>query len=100
LELDILNHASVVYRTTAHHRRTPNGYGGYFPASFFELPDRLAALPDEGSLAFLRRTGVRFVVVGRDAGPWQSLRDPANAAPLRLVGVYADDLLYEVPATA
>jgi hypothetical protein len=37
-------------------------------------------------------------VVPVDAGRWQPLRDPAVAAPMRLVGDFDGDLLYEVPA--
>ena len=98
--LAIFTQPDFVYRTTAHHRRTPNGYSGYFPPSYFETSRLVLGLPDSASLERLRSVGVRFVVVGpaaRATPPWDRLTDPARAAPLRLVGRYGDDLLYEVP---
>src|SRR5260221_14012334 len=32
--LSLLDQTDAVYRTTAHHRATPNGYSGYFPPSY------------------------------------------------------------------
>jgi len=95
--LDVLPQAAVIYGTTAHHRRTPNGYSGYFPDSFYALDERVGGLPDDASLGFLRRLSVRYVVVPEAAGSWQHLRRPAAAAPLVLVGAYDGALLYEVP---
>jgi len=97
--LSLLDQTDAVYRTTAHHRSTPNGYSGYFPPSYFEMTRLVRSLPDEQSLGYLRRTGVRFVVVRRlpDGSPWERLRDPATAGPLLLLGRYDDDLLYRVP---
>jgi hypothetical protein len=89
-----------LYGATAHHRRTPNGYAGYLPASYLENSRRLRTLPDARSLALLRHLGVRYVVVHPDvrSTPWAALRSPDAAAPLRLVGRYGGDLLYEVPS--
>ena len=95
--LDVLPQAAVIYGTTAHHRRTPNGYSGYFPDSFYALDERVGGLPDDASLGFLRRLSVRYVVVPEAAGSWQYLRRPAAAAPLVLVGEYDGALLYELP---
>ena len=56
-------------------------------------------LPHEQALAQLRAIGVRYVVV-RDwaAGTvWAPLLDRADASPLRYVGTYGGDVLYEVP---
>jgi hypothetical protein len=91
--------AENVYGTTAHHRATPNGYSGYFPPSWVKLSRQMRSLPDPAALDRLRELGVRYVVV-RDwarGGDWEALLDPARAAPLRLVGRYGGDLLYEVP---
>jgi hypothetical protein len=56
-------------------------------------------LPSRSTLDELRSIGVRFVVVrGWARGtPWEPLLDPERAAPLRLLGRYGDDVLYEVP---
>ena len=88
-----------VYGTTAHHRRTPNGYSGFFPPSWQRLSVAMRALPDEAALERLRELDVRFVVVhkGAHGGAWDALLDPERAKPLRLVGRYGGDLLYEVP---
>ncbi|HEY8216211.1 MAG TPA: hypothetical protein VIH82_03695 [Acidimicrobiia bacterium] len=88
-----------LYGATAHHRRTPNGYAGYLPASYLDNSRRLRSLPDDRSLALLRRLRVRYVVVhpNVDSTPWAALRSPGAAAPLHLVGRYGRDLLYEVP---
>ena len=94
--------AENVYGTTAHHRETPNGYSGFFPPSWVALSKQMESLPDATSLARLRALGIRFVVVRdwAEGGVWAPLLDPARAAPLRLVGRFGDDLLYEVPAPA
>ena len=94
----LLGQAQVVYRSTAHHRPLVNGYAGYYPPDFFSSGAPFVDLPSGRSLDHLRDLGVRFVVVPVDAGPWQPLRDPAAAAPMRLVGDFDGDLLYEVPA--
>ena len=59
----------------------------------------MEALPDAATLEHLRALGIRYVVV-RDwaAGSvWAPLLDPASAAPLRHLGTYDGDVLYEVP---
>jgi hypothetical protein len=91
--------AENVYGTTAHHRRTPNGYSGFFPPSWKRLSREMRSLPEDAALDRLRELGVRFVVVRGWAagGHWAPLLDPDRAAPLRLVGQFGDDLLYEVP---
>ena len=89
-----------LYGATAHHRRTPNGYAGYLPESYLENVARLAKPAGRGfARGRLRRLGVRYVVVHADVAstPWARLRVPDAAAPLRLVGRYGTDLLYEVP---
>jgi hypothetical protein len=96
-EFSLLSQAPVVYGTTAHHRRTPNGYSGYYPRSFFELGDRIIDLPSRRAIEHLRSIGVRYVVVPPFAGPWEDLRRPARARPLRLVATPGADLLYELP---
>ena len=92
--------AENVYGTTAHHRITPNGYSGFFPSSWKRLSRQMEDLPDAATLERLRALGIRYVVV-RDwaAGTvWAPLLTPADAAPLRHVGTYDGDVLYEVPA--
>jgi hypothetical protein len=92
--------AENVYGTTAHHRITPNGYSGYFPPSWKQLSREMEALPDAATLRRLRALGVRYVVVRDWASGtvWAPLLDPVNAAPLRHVGTFDGDVLYEVPS--
>ena len=40
-----------------------NGFSGFAPPSFFRHAEHLAGFPDTASIDYLRRTGVRFVVV-------------------------------------
>ena len=92
----ILSEADDVYRTTAHHRPTPNGYSGFFPPSYAAMAGAVRGLPAEPSLAYLRRIGVSYVVAvsGRPGDP---LGDPVTARPLTFVGRFGPDLLYAVP---
>lgn len=94
--------AENVYGTTAHHRITPNGYSGYFPPSWKRLSREMEQLPDDTALARLRALGVRYVVVRdwADGTVWGPLLDRTRAAPLRYLGTYGGDVLYEVPAGA
>jgi hypothetical protein len=92
--LGMLAQARVTYRTTAHHRRTPNGFGGFTPDSYGEIQEVVTRLPDAAAVAVLQRIGVRFVVVGRESS---TLRNPATASPLRFIGDFDGDLLYELP---
>jgi len=88
-----------VFGTTEHHRDTPNGYSGLLPKEFRTLSARMRKLPSPRTLDELRSLHVRFVVVrGWARGtPWEGLLDPSRASPLRLLGRYGDDVLYEVP---
>jgi hypothetical protein len=88
-----------VYGTTAHHRRTPNGYSGLAPEEWPAISSRMRALPSPAALEELRSIGVRFVVVRWSVAgtPWEPLLDPGRAAPLVLRGRHGDDLLYELP---
>jgi hypothetical protein len=91
--------AENVYNTTAHHRRTPNGYSGFFPPSWVTTSRIVEDLPDARSLRRLRELGIRYVVVRSwaEGGTWDTLLEPRRAAPLRFVGEFDGDLLYEVP---
>ena len=92
--------AENVYGTTAHHRITPNGYSGYFPSSWKRIPAKWRPCPTRRHSNTSAALGIRYVVV-RDwaAGTvWEPLLDPTNTAPLRHVGTYDGDVLYEVPA--
>ena len=95
---NLLGQAQVLYGSTAHHRPLLNGYASFYPPAFLSAGAALTGLPDRRSLDHLRDRGIRFVVVPALAGPWQPLRDPAVAVPMRLVGEFDGDLLYEVPA--
>ena len=88
-----------VFGTTAHHRRTPNGYSGLGPAEWPAFSARMRGLPSPTTLGELRRIDVTFVVVRSTVRgtPWERLINPARAAPLRLVGRYGGDILYRLP---
>jgi hypothetical protein len=92
--------AENVYGTTAHHRRTPNGYSGFTPREFPALSSRMRKLPSSSTLHELRSLDVRFVVVRSWARgtPWERLLEPSQATPLQFLGRYGEDLLYEVPS--
>jgi hypothetical protein len=91
--------AENVYGTTAHHRITPNGYSGYFPPSWKRLSREMESLPDAATLDRLRALGIRYVVVRDWASGtvWAPLLDPSHGAPLRHLGTFDGDVLYEVP---
>jgi hypothetical protein len=97
--LSILAEADVVYRTTAHHRPTPNGYSGFFPDSYFRMSQIVRSLPAQPGLHYLQSIGTRYVVVTPvpPDSPWARLMTSDTAAPLKLVGRYGADLLYELP---
>lgn len=99
IDLSIWEQPLNMYGTTAHHRKTPNGFASYTPKSYARTFARLLSLPDRRSLDTLRALDVAYVVVHDTArgGPWNRLLHPARARPLRLVGRFGHDLLYEVP---
>ncbi len=67
--------------------------------SYVDLSNALASLPAPEAIGVLGRLEVRFVVVRPSAadGRWRALRFPERARPLRFLGQFGDDLLYEVP---
>lgn len=97
--LALLDQVDPVYRSTAHHRRMPNGYSAFTPPSYVRSVRVLRGLPGAAAIAHLRTIGVRFVVVRASARgtEWEHLFDPVVARPLRLVGRYGGELLYELP---
>ena len=99
LDISIFAQPLNLYDNTVDHRPTPNGYSGYIPPSYVTQSRALRALPAPGALSLLRRLGVRYVVVHPTVAgtPWAALRRPPDAAPLRYLGRYGNDLLYEVP---
>jgi hypothetical protein len=100
LDLTIWDQPLNMYGTTAHHRRTPNGYASYTPKTYAKTFASLLALPDARAIRALRALDIRFVVVHKEVvgGRWARLRHPARVRPLRLVGRFGSDLLYEVPS--
>lgn len=100
--LGILDQTDTVYRATAHHRPTPNGYAAFFPPSYHRMARLVRDLPEPAAVRYLQGIGVRFVVVraGARGTPWDRLFDPDRAAPLRLLGRYGGDLLYGLPPAA
>ncbi len=96
-------HESVymVY-STLHWKPLLNGYAGIEPRAHARLRELLRAFPSPESLAALRESGARYVVVHRKGyGPfqWQRLQQglpQALAGPLREVGEFGPDLVYEL----
>jgi hypothetical protein len=76
-----LGDATNVYATTRHHRRTPNGYGGFTPDSYEYMLSTLATFPDRASVRYLRSIDVRYVVVRNDTGKEGPLLRRVSAAP-------------------
>ncbi len=99
--LAIFTQPSNLYGETQHHRPTLNGYSGYVPPSYPKLSRALWSLPSSRALTLLRKLGIRYVVVHPSVGggPWSRLLSPSAAAPLRHLGVFENDQLYEVPAS-
>jgi hypothetical protein len=96
--------AIVALRTTAHHRPTVNGYGGFFPASYLEAKDILGSRLDSKAERYLRDNDVRFVVVDRREVAGTSLEPLATGRStvswLSLIYEDENDLLYRVEGRA
>ncbi|HXY93764.1 MAG TPA: hypothetical protein VEP49_14880 [Acidimicrobiia bacterium] len=99
LDLSFFDQPADMYESTAHHRPMPNGFSSYVPKSYARTFAKLRSLPDERALGTLRALGIRYVVVHPKVagGPWDRLLRPDLARPLRFVGRFGTDLLYEVP---
>jgi hypothetical protein len=97
--LSIFTQPTNLYGETAHHRPMLNGYSGYTPPSYARQSRALWSLPSPSALTLLRHLGIRYVVVHRAVAgtPWAALRSPPQAAPLRYLGSFGGDELYEVP---
>lgn len=96
--LELFAQAGIVYRTTVHHRPTVNGYSGYFPPWSGTSVDLADDLPCARGRQGLWRAGVRYIVVPTAIGPpWAALADPATARPLRRIGTYGTETLYQLP---
>lgn len=81
--------ARYAYMSTFHWMPTVNGYSGYYPQSYLDRLTRLEDFPDDTATLALRRAGVRYVIIHRNAYPGDDA-DPIVAALTR-------DLAY-VPA--
>jgi hypothetical protein len=97
LAQDDFAQALIAYRTTAHHRPTPNGFSGYHPPSYFAMKAAMATFPDAASLALLAEAGVVFVVVDPEAvgTPWEPLLVDGGST-LERVGDYDGSVLYRL----
>ena len=61
--LDLVPDGVYMFRSILHWQPLLNGYSGFFPASYLELTERMRAFPDEGSIEYLKRRQVDFIVV-------------------------------------
>jgi hypothetical protein len=60
---------AYAYASTFHWFPLVNGYSGFYPPSYLDRLDRLAAFPDARALAQLRRDNVRYVIVHPAGAP-------------------------------
>ncbi len=101
LELPLPDHfgdsaldADYIYWSTTHWRKLVNGYSGYYPASYFGTVARLRSLPDADAVTFVRRLGVRYVLVHLtyfDPAQGTNLITELHTRPgLRWLGSYRD----------
>lgn len=51
------------YYSTLHWKQLLNGYSGYIPDSYYEAVKATAGFPSKESIAWLKRKGVRYVIV-------------------------------------
>jgi len=91
----------MVY-STLHWKPLVNGYAGIEPRRYVQLREILRSFPSQESLAALRTTGARYVVVHRKGyGPnqWQRLEQrmpEALGSSLRERAVLGTDTVYEL----
>src|SRR5947199_5365777 len=52
-----------MYYSTIHWKPLVNGYSGFQPASYHELVDKLGDFPSDASILYLRRRGVKYLLV-------------------------------------
>jgi hypothetical protein len=99
IDLSYFEQPGDILEATVHHRGTLNGLSGFAPPSYFRHSRTLLSLPSDRAMQLLRRVHVRFVVVHPTVAndPWRDLLDPDRAEPLRFLGKFGNDLLYEVP---
>ena len=94
---DVHLHTQHMRSSTSHGRRLVNGYRDNIPLDFREMVTTIAEFPDPGSIALLRKLGMRYVVVhldlygdaagtmGRLLRPWaEYLRPLKTAGPVTL----------------
>ncbi|MDQ1466773.1 MAG: hypothetical protein QOH10_1188 [Actinomycetota bacterium] len=89
-DLSFFVQPDIVFRTTAHHRPTVNGYSAYFPPWSGTAVDLAAKLRCASARRALYEAGVRFVV----SAPYL----PISAVGLRQLGRYGNEVLYELLA--
>jgi hypothetical protein len=85
---------------TRHWRPLVNGYRGFTPPALRDLSRRMAAFPDDDTVAILRGLGVELVVVHRDELPpssFDALVSRAQARGLEPVATFETAVVYRVP---
>ena len=85
---------AYAYDSTFHWFPLVNGYSGFYPQSYVDRLDRLAAFPDARALAQLRRDDVRYVIVHSAGAPDARFadlaRDVENTAAFIQLGRFSD----------
>jgi hypothetical protein len=93
----------MVY-STLHWKPLVNGYAGIEPRHYLRLRELSRSFPSQEFLDALRGIGTRYVIVHRKGyGPfqWQRLQQgmpQALAGPLREIGRFGPDTVFELPS--
>jgi hypothetical protein len=87
--------ANYQFFSTAHWHPIANGFSRAEPPGFRPLMDRLQTFPASDSIAAMRETGIRYVVVRAVADPLEKEHGRSDTA-VRLVDRVDRDYFYEV----
>jgi hypothetical protein len=102
--LGITREPEYMYFSTRHWQQLVNGYSGRYPDSYLEFLHGVARFPDDQAMAWLRRRGVRYVLIRRDADPvaYDAVMDAAGRDGRLLVVMrerwgQTETMVYQVP---
>lgn len=96
--------AQHLWLSTAHYRRTVNGYGAYHPPSFWEVVTAVQDFPSPAALEVFKRRDIRTVVVQTSLLPgtrWADVLTRMDAWPgMRRVAANDEVVVYDVTEAA
>ncbi|MHB8896464.1 MAG: hypothetical protein ACYC99_14975, partial [Candidatus Geothermincolia bacterium] len=88
------------YFSTLHWKKLLNGYSGFIPTSYYDAVKATADFPSKGAIAFLKKEGVKYVIVhGKELDPavLQRVFDYSTENDdLQPVKVFGDDYVYRI----